>query len=67
MRGILLGNRTNLAEVQILGATNNRKSADEFTAKVWPIIRAYQSDGLSLHGIAEGFPALGVGTGNRRY
>ncbi len=52
-RGVRLGNRTNLAEAQVLGAAANKKSAEEFAEKVWPIIRAFQSDGLSLRGIAK--------------
>ena len=52
-RGVQLGNRTNLAEAQDLGVAAIRKSADEFAKKVWPIIRAYRSDGLSLRRIAK--------------
>ena len=61
-RGVQLGNRTNLSDAQVKGAASNRKAADSFAAKVWPIIRAYRADGLSLRKIAEQLNAQGVST-----
>jgi DNA invertase Pin-like site-specific DNA recombinase len=60
--GVQLGNRTNLSDAQSKGAARNRKAADDFAAKVWPIIRAYQADGLSLRKIADQLNAQGVAT-----
>jgi DNA invertase Pin-like site-specific DNA recombinase len=61
-RGVRLGNRTNLSEAQALGVAANKKSASEFAKKVWPIIRAYKSEGLSLRGIARQLNAQRVPT-----
>ena len=61
-RGQKLGNRTNLAEAQAKGAASNRKAADEFAAKVWPMIKAYKADGRSLRSIADQLNHHGVAT-----
>jgi len=61
-RGVKLGNRTNLSEAQAKGSESIRKAASDFATKVWPIIRAYKSDGLSLRKIAEQLNDQGVAT-----
>lgn len=61
-RGVKLGNRTNLAEAQAKGTDSIRQAASDFAAKVWPIIRAYKADGLSLRKIAEQLNDQGVAT-----
>jgi len=61
-RGVQLGNRTNLPEAQVKGASSNRRMADEFASNVWPMIRAYQGDGLSLRAIARRLNTQGVAT-----
>ncbi len=52
-KGVQLGNRTNLEFAQSKGSASNRKAANEFAAKVWPIIRACRTEGLSLRQIAD--------------
>jgi len=66
VRGQKLGNRTNLAEAQAKGAASNRKAADEFAAKVWPMIKAYRADGLSLRGIADQLNQQGIATARHK-
>lgn len=61
-RGTKLGNRKNLAEAQAKGIASNQKAANDFAAKVWPIIRAFRSDGLSLRKIADQLNTQGVST-----
>ena len=61
-RGVKLGNRTNLAEAQAKGTDSIRQVASDFAKKVWPIIRAYKADGLSLRKIAEQLNEQGVAT-----
>lgn len=61
--GALLGNRTNLADAQKLGAVANAQAADAFAANVIPIVRSIQAAGIaSLQGIAEALNARGVRT-----
>jgi DNA invertase Pin-like site-specific DNA recombinase len=56
-----LGNRTNLAEAQKLGAAANAETAAAFAANVLPIIRAIQGQGVtSLRAIAGTLNARGV-------
>ena len=61
-RGQKLGNRTNLAAAQAKGAASNCKAADEFAAKVWPVIEAYKANGLSLRSVAEQMNRQGIAT-----
>lgn len=61
-RGIRLGNRTNLAEAQAMGAASNRQSANEFAARIWPSIKAFLAEGMSLRKIAEQLNSQGVAT-----
>lgn len=61
-RGVALGNRTNLDQAQAAGVASNRKAANEFAARVWPLIRAYRAEGLSLRAIAERLNRTGVAT-----
>jgi DNA invertase Pin-like site-specific DNA recombinase len=62
-QGALLGNRTNLQEAAIMGATVNREAADVFAANVLPIVRQIQATGaVSLAAIAEALNARGVRT-----
>jgi DNA invertase Pin-like site-specific DNA recombinase len=59
-QGALLGNRTNLQEAAVMGATVNREAADVF-ANVLPIVRQIQAAGAaSLAAIAGAFNARGV-------
>lgn len=56
-RGVKLGSPGNLKkEVADLGREKGRASklakADEFAAKVGPMVQSYQADGMSLNGIA---------------
>lgn len=61
-RGVSLGNRKNLSEAQAKGSESIRQAASDFASKVWPIIRAYQADGLSLRKIAERLNDQGIAT-----
>ncbi len=61
-RGVKLGNRKNLSEAQAKGSESIRQAASDFAKKVWPIIRAYKADGLSLRKIAEQLNNQGVST-----
>jgi DNA invertase Pin-like site-specific DNA recombinase len=59
-QGASLGNRTNLQEAAVMGATVNREAADVF-ANVLPIVRQIQAAGAaSLAAIAGAFNARGV-------
>jgi DNA invertase Pin-like site-specific DNA recombinase len=46
-RGVRLGNRTNLAEAQRIGAAANRAEADRHAATVRPVIASIQARGAS--------------------
>ena len=46
-QGAILGNRTNLAEAQKLGAAATITSADAFAANALPIVREMQAKGLT--------------------
>lgn len=48
-RGVLLGNRTNLAEASARGAGANRAEADAFAANVRPMIEAIRAAGAASH------------------
>ena len=62
-QGAILGNRTNLAEAQTLGADANRAGADAFAANVLPVVRQIQAAGAkSSRAIAEALNARGIRT-----
>ena len=62
-RGARLGNRTNLAEAQALGAARTAEAARRFAANAVPVIRQVQASGVSsLRGIAAALNARGVRT-----
>ena len=62
-QGAALGNRTNLAEAQAMGATANRAGADTFASNVLPIVRQIQASGATtLRAIADALNARGVRT-----
>jgi len=62
-QGAPLGNRTNLAEAQALGAARTAEAARRFTENVAPVIRQVQGSGVSsLRGIAAVLNARGVRT-----
>jgi Recombinase len=61
--GATLGNRTNLAEAQTMGATANQESADAFAANVLPVVRELQASGTTtVRAIAEALNARGIRT-----
>jgi DNA invertase Pin-like site-specific DNA recombinase len=63
LQGVLLGNRTNLAEACAKGTATNRKAADAFAANVLPVVRQMQAAGVSgLRGLAAALNELGVRT-----
>jgi len=62
-RGARLGNRTNLAAAQRLGAARTAEAARRFAENVAPVIRGIQASGVtSLRGIAAALNARGVRT-----
>ena len=62
-QGALLGNRTNLAEAQVMGQRANAQAADAFARNVLPIIQQIQASGItSLRGIARALDARGIAT-----
>ena len=62
-QGATLGNRTNLAEAQAMGAAANRQTADSFAANVLPIVRQIQAAGAATtRAIAEARNARGIRT-----
>jgi DNA invertase Pin-like site-specific DNA recombinase len=62
-QGVILGNRTNLAEASATGADANRAAADAFAANVLPIIRQIEASGVRGHrAIAVALNARGVRT-----
>jgi DNA invertase Pin-like site-specific DNA recombinase len=62
-QGVLLGNRTNLAEACAKGTAANRKAADAFAANVLPIIRQMQAVGArSLVAVANALNDRGLRT-----
>jgi hypothetical protein len=61
--GAVLGNRTNLAEAQTMGAAANRQAADAFAANVLPVVRELQASGTTAtRAIAEALNARGIRT-----
>lgn len=63
MPGVRLGNPTNLAEAQRLGAAANAEAAATFARNVLPVVHAIQAEGVTtLRGIAEMLNARGVRT-----
>ena len=58
-QGVLLGNRTNLAEAQAKGAATNAEKAGAFAAKVLPIIESIPG---SLNAKAKELNARGIAT-----
>ncbi|MCG7363903.1 recombinase family protein [Roseomonas sp. ACRSG] len=63
-QGAKLGNRTNLAEAQKLGAARTAEAARRFAAHVAPVIPQVQASGVtSLREIAAALNARGVRTG----
>jgi DNA invertase Pin-like site-specific DNA recombinase len=51
-RGVVLGNRTNLAEAQTKGQATNAAKAAEFAAKVVPTIKQLKEQGMTLDQVA---------------
>lgn len=61
--GAKLGNRTNLAEAQAMGAAANRAAADTFASNVLPVVRQMQAAGITtVRAIAEALNARGIRT-----
>jgi DNA invertase Pin-like site-specific DNA recombinase len=61
--GATLGNRTNLAEAQTMGAAANREAADAFAANVLPVVRQLHANGTAtVRAIAEALNARGIRT-----
>jgi len=62
-RGVKLGNRTNLAEAQAMGAAATKVVADAFAANVLPVVRDLQAGGLTAtRAIAEALNTRGIRT-----
>ena len=62
-RGVVLGNRKNLAEARAKGGRVMQAQADAFAANLLPLIRQIQATGItSWHGIAEALNHRGVHT-----
>ena len=62
-QGARLGNRTNLAEAQALGAARTGEAARRFAENAAPLIREVQNSGVSsLRGVAAALNARGVRT-----
>jgi hypothetical protein len=60
-QGATLGNRTNLAEAQTMGAAANRQAADAFAANVLPVVRALQASGTTtVRAVAEALNARDI-------
>ena len=61
--GLVLGNRTNLADAAAKGADANRTAADAFAANVLPVVRQIQAAGVKTHrALAEALNSRGVRT-----
>jgi DNA invertase Pin-like site-specific DNA recombinase len=62
-QGVLLGNRTNLADAQALGVATNKRVAVDFAANVLPVIDEITATGAtSLRAITAALNARGVRT-----
>lgn len=61
--GAVLGNRTNLAQAQVMGAAQNAAAADAFAANVLPVVQQLQNQGVStFRALAEALNQRGVKT-----
>jgi DNA invertase Pin-like site-specific DNA recombinase len=66
-QGVLLGNRTNLAEAQAKGAAATQAAATGFARNVLPVIREIQAAGITdQRGIAKALNERGVRTSRGR-
>jgi len=63
-QGVVLGNRTNLAEAQAKGQAANAARAAEFAAKVVPTILHLRSQGMTYDQVAEELTARNIATLN---
>lgn len=63
-RGVVLGNRTNLAEAQARGHAGNAARAAAFRDKMVPIIAAYRSRGMTMAAVAAELNRHGIRTAN---
>lgn len=62
-QGAKLGNRTNLAEAQTMGAAATKGMADAFAANVLPVVRDLQAAGVTAtRAIADALNARGIRT-----
>jgi DNA invertase Pin-like site-specific DNA recombinase len=62
-QGVLLGNRTNLAEASAKGNASLKAKADQFAANVLPVVDSIKASGITtLTGIAEALNARGIRT-----
>jgi DNA invertase Pin-like site-specific DNA recombinase len=62
-QGARLGNPTNLAEAQVMGAAAGKAAADAFAANVLPLVRDLQAAGVvTVRAIAEVLNARGIRT-----
>lgn len=61
-RGVVLGNRTNLKEAQLLGVETQKKRADAFAKGMKVTIQAYQKSGMTLQQIADELNAQEIST-----
>jgi DNA invertase Pin-like site-specific DNA recombinase len=62
-QGVLLGNRTNLAEASAKGAAAKREAADRFAVNVLPVVEQIRAGGIiSLDGIAKALNDRGIRT-----
>ena len=62
-QGVMLGNRTNLADASAKGAEANREAAVTFASNVLPIVRQIEATGVKGHrAIAAALNARGVRT-----
>jgi DNA invertase Pin-like site-specific DNA recombinase len=65
-QGVVLGNRTNLADASAKGADANRAAADAFAANVLPVVRQIEASGVKgSRAIAAALNARGVRTARR--
>ncbi|MBY5601745.1 recombinase family protein [Rhizobium leguminosarum] len=61
--GALLGNRTNLARAQMMGAAQNAAGAEAFAANVLPVVRQLQNQGVAtFRALADALNQRGVRT-----
>lgn len=61
--GAVLGNRTNLAQAQVMGAAQNAATADAFANNVLPVVQQLQSQGVAtFRALAQALNQRGVKT-----